>query len=110
MRLTRVLSGTSSHCQTVSTRNPSARIARTFLESRFRLAAILTSHQSRLVRGGRASLQPGWPCQKQPCTKTHHLRALFATSVKLPRFTGQVVKAYAAFSFSKQSSNASGVS
>jgi hypothetical protein len=34
----------------------------------------------------------------------------FGERVKLPRFAGRVVKPYAAFCFSKQSSNASGVS
>jgi len=37
-------------------------------------------------------------------------RSLSKTWVKLPRFAGLVVKPYAAFFFSKQSSNPSGVS
>jgi DNA-binding XRE family transcriptional regulator len=34
----------------------------------------------------------------------------YDSELKLPRFAGRVAKAYAAFFFSKQSSNASGVS
>jgi hypothetical protein len=39
----------------------------------------------------------------------HDPNPVWKSILKLPRFTGQVVKLYAAFFFSKQSSNAFGV-
>lgn len=59
----------SRHCHIVITCQPRLRSWRAFRASRERLSFIFCSQYGRFEEGRRDSLQLGWPCQKQPCTK-----------------------------------------
>lgn len=59
-----------SHCHTTMTFQPSFFSSLIFRLSRSMFAEIFFSQNSAFVAGNLDLLQPGWPCQKQPWTKT----------------------------------------
>lgn len=59
-----------SHCHIVRTVHPASRRDSSARRSRSTLSEIFVAQNSARVAGSVARLQPSWPCQKQPCTKT----------------------------------------
>ena len=57
------------HCHTTAMRQPKFISSVIFRASRSRFAFRFSSQKACLVVGRRLFLQPGWPCQKQPCIK-----------------------------------------